>query len=195
MNLDKAACEIKSGAECLKNEGKELNYSLLDFWRWSVSDILSNATRGRFAEFVVATACGVDIHSVRDEWSAYDLITPENVKIEVKSAAYIQSWHQRAYSVISFSTRPAREWAPVTNKLSLTSQRHADVYVFCLLKHLDKASIDPLNMGQWEFYVLLTSDLNNYTRSQYSISLRSLQKLTNPVSYNDLYNVIRDKTR
>lgn len=193
MNLDKTVCEIKSGSECLKNEGKELNYSLLDFWRWSVSDILSNATRGRFAEFVVATACGINIHNVRDEWSAYDLTTPENIKIEVKSAAYIQSWHQKAYSAISFSTRPAREWDVVTNKFSLTSRRHADIYVFCLLIHMDKSTIDPLNMDQWEFYVVLTTELNNYTRSRYSIGLKSLQMLTSAISYNDLHRAICEK--
>ena len=33
-----------------------VNYKVIDFWKWSVSDLVSNATRGRLAEFIVAKA-------------------------------------------------------------------------------------------------------------------------------------------
>ncbi len=33
-------------------------------------------------------------------------------------------------------------------------KRQADVYVFALLSHRDKATLDPLNVAQWEFYIL-----------------------------------------
>ena len=61
---------LKTGDEQLAYNEKPLGFSLLDFWRWSVSDILSNATRGRFAEFIVATAVNTDKTSLRDDWSA-----------------------------------------------------------------------------------------------------------------------------
>lgn len=48
----------RSGGERLCANGETLPFSLLDFWQWSVSDLVSNATRGRFAEFIVATALG-----------------------------------------------------------------------------------------------------------------------------------------
>lgn len=83
--------KIKTGKESLKFNGKNLPSKLSDFWKWSVSDILSNATRGIFAEFIVATATNIDLKIPRDEWAAYDFVTPDNIKIEVKSAAYIQS--------------------------------------------------------------------------------------------------------
>ena len=85
---------LKTGNELFHWKGQSLDISLLDFWRWSVSDLVSNATRGRLAEFIVATALNVPFDQVRDEWGAYDLLTPEGIKVEVKSAAYIQSWYQ-----------------------------------------------------------------------------------------------------
>ena len=60
---------------------------------------------------------------------------------------------------------------------SRESKRQADVYVFALLAHTDKTTIDPFNLDQWRFYVLPTAALDGRTRSQHSITLRSLEKL------------------
>ena len=54
--------------EKLTYNGNNIGYKLINFWQWSVSDILSNATRGRFAEFIVGTAIEFDNAAVRDEW-------------------------------------------------------------------------------------------------------------------------------
>lgn len=181
----------KNGTEDLTFNGQKTEYKLLDFWRWSVSDLLSNATRGRLAEFIVGTAVGLNPDHIRDEWDAYDLKTEDGIKIEVKSAAYIQCWSQKCFSSISFSIKRSVYWDPVTNIESVKSRRHADLYVFCVLKHKDQSSIDPLKMEQWDFYILPTYRLDNYERSQSSITLNSLQKLTDPVSYIDLNNRIQ----
>ncbi len=178
--------EPKTGDEYLTNNGEKTKYNLLKFWSWSVSDILSNATRGRFAEFVVGTAVGLDPEDLRDEWDAYDLITNNGIKIEVKSAAYIQTWNQKKESAISFSIKPTKFWNSETFIEDPEPRRHADLYVFCHLKHRDQATIDPLKMEQWDFYVLPTFKLNQYERSQSSITLNSLIKLTNSISYSEL---------
>jgi hypothetical protein len=180
----------KTGGETVSDNGVNTKYTLLDFWRWSVSDILSNATRGRFAEFVVGTAIGLDPKNLRDEWDAYDLTTDEGIKIEVKSASYIQSWNQTKLSTISFSIKPAKYWDAETNIQRGERKRHADLYVFCLLKHIDKGTIDPLKMEQWEFYILPTYKLDNYKRSQSSITINSLVKLTVPRKYSELKDEI-----
>lgn len=101
-SLDKLTASLKTGEEPLRFNGAPTSFKLIDFWKWSVSNILSNATRGRFAEFIVASATNIDTTQVRDEWAAYDLVTAEAIKIEVKSAAYIQSWFQKSLSKISF---------------------------------------------------------------------------------------------
>src|SRR5688500_3044284 len=95
-------CAPRTGKEKLRIAERTLDLSVLDFWRWSASDLLSNATRGRFAEFIVAHALGISFDEIRDEWGAFDLLTPQGIKVEVKSASYIQSWHQIKESLISF---------------------------------------------------------------------------------------------
>lgn len=188
--LKEIKAEPKTGNEFLTDKGQKTEYNLLDFWRWSVSDILSNATRGRFAEFVVGTAIGLNPENLRDEWDAYDLTTESGIKIEVKSASYIQSWNQKDFSKISFSIKPARYWDAETNMQRGEPKRHADLYVFCHLKHKDQNTIDPLKMEQWDFYVLPTYRLDNYERSQSSITINSLRKLTEPKKYNELKSEI-----
>lgn len=160
-----------------------------------MSDLISNATRGQFAEFIVGTAVGLDPKNVRVEWDSHDLKTTDGTKIEVKSAAYIQTWAQDKFSKISFLIKPARHWETATGSYRGASKRHADVYVFCLLKHQDQATIDPLRMEQWEFYVLPTHRLDSYKRSQTSITLNSLRGLTTPVTYGELRAAIEDAGR
>ena len=63
-----------------------------DFWAWAYSDILNNTDRAVFAKFVVGMALGV-IDTPRVEWDAVDLQYSDKT-IEVKSAAYVQSWHK-----------------------------------------------------------------------------------------------------
>lgn len=192
LNLPPIKATQKTGDEVITNNGAKTEFSLLDFWRWSVSDLVSNATRGILAEFIVGTALGIDMRALRDEWDAYDLITEEGIKIEVKSSAYIQCWDQKKHSAITFSIRKTKSWDYETDTRIKESKRHADIYVFCHLKHTDQETIDPLKMEQWDFYVLPTSRLDNYERSQSSITLNSLRKLTDAKPYSELKSAIVD---
>ena len=190
MSLDHIPPVIKTGNKPLSVNGENIGFTLLDYWKWSASDISSNATRGILAEFLVATATKIDIKNVRNEWDAFDLITPLGIKLEIKSAAYLQSWHQKIFSKISFNIKLARHWDSLTNVLAAEAKRHADVYVFCLLKHEVKQTVNPLNLDHWDFYVLSTHELNNYTRSQHSITINSLQKLTPAISYYEINDAV-----
>lgn len=176
----------KTGVEPLHVNGQPLPVNLLAFWQWSVSDLVSNVSRGRLAEFIVATALGLDISGVRNDWDAFDLTTSAGLKIEVKSAAYLQSWFQPRLTDIVFHTPRTHAWAASTNRFSNESRRQADVYVLALLHHQDKLTIDPLNVAQWTFFVVPTRVLDWRTRSQHSITLPSLQALVQPVQYTDL---------
>jgi len=69
------------------------------------------------------------------EWDSFDLTTPAGLKIEVKSAAYIQSWPQKKLSMIIFQIRKTRSWDEQTNIQSMESKRQADVYVFAFYLH------------------------------------------------------------
>jgi hypothetical protein len=61
---------------------------------------MSNRNRSVFAEFLVGSMLGV-IDEPRREWDAVDLHFRKK-KIEVKSAAYVQSWKQNSPSIIQF---------------------------------------------------------------------------------------------
>lgn len=177
----------KTGLERFHIGGREIGFNLLSFWQWSSSDLVGNTARGRIAEYIVARALGLATDGVREEWAAFDLETPSGIKIEVKSAAYVQSWYQRRLSSIAFATPRTKAWYADTNESSKESKRQADVYVFALLSHKEKATIDPLDLGQWQFYVLPTRTLDARTRSQHSITLKSLERLcSGAVTYADL---------
>ena len=101
LNLPPIRIIRKSGQEPLVyNETSQLSASVLDFWQWSSSDLLSNVTRGVLAEYIVALSLGVN-KKLRQEWDAWDL-TYKGIKIEIKSSAYLQSWKQNDYSKIVF---------------------------------------------------------------------------------------------
>ena len=189
----------KSGDEPLHSNGRSLEIKLLDFWRFSSSDLVSNSTRGVLAEFIVACALGVDLDTVRDEWGAYDLSTTEGITVEVKSAAYIQSWHQKALSPIKFRIPKTQAWNADTGVYELERRRQAQVYVFALLAHTDKPTIDPLNVNQWKFYVLPTSILDTHVGHQKEITEKRLEALAGqPINYDELreavISAIRKKT-
>lgn len=175
--LGKLSVQPRRGDEPIHDDGVPLGPRLFDFWRWSTSDLVSNVVRGIFAEFLIAQALGIDTSGVRDSWAAFDLLTPDGVRVEVKSAAYVQSWWQRRLSPVSFAVRRTRAWSAETGLMAADAARQADVYVFALLAHADKASIEPLNVEQWRFFVVPTAVLDARTRSQHSITLASLRRL------------------
>ncbi|MER2605374.1 MAG: hypothetical protein ABTQ29_06060 [Siculibacillus sp.] len=166
----------KTGSEPLTHLGRSIGHSVLDFWRWSVSDLVSNATRGVLAEFIVGAALGVDFSRVRDEWQAWDLTAPNGLKIEVKSAAYVQSWAQERPSRISFSIKGTKPQNFKAGEV-VEAVHHSDVYVFCLLATTEPETIDPLALEQWRFYAVATSLIDGYRRSRHSITLPSLDGL------------------
>lgn len=191
-NLRRIAAKRKSGSEQFHGDGVSRDFDLLSFWQWSTSDLVSNATRGKLAEYIVARALGLGTSGVRDEWAVYDLETPEGIKVEVKSAAYLQSWHQRQFSPIVFRTPATRAWDAETSILDVEAKRQADVYVFAVLTTQCKDTIDPMDLDQWRFFVVPTTALNSRTRSQHSITLKSLQELAGDwVELDDLAERVR----
>jgi hypothetical protein len=184
---------LKTGNEKFVCNDKPSNNSMLDFWRWSFSDMVSNAARGVLAEFVVATATNINTNVPRDEWATFDLTTPDGIKLEIKSAAYLQTWFQNKPSTISFDISPTKKWDYETNKHEPNHKGHADVYVFCLLHHKDKVTVNPLNMNQWEFYVVETKKINDEKPTQKSIGINGLKEMTDAVSYDELNEEVKYK--
>jgi hypothetical protein len=190
-DLPPIKARIKTGQETFTGmrKGKLI---LKDFWQWSLSDLVSNATRGILAEFLVASALGLN-KGVRNEWGPYDLKTETGIKIEVKSSAYIQWWYQHKVSNITFNIRPTSSWDYKTNRFTKEKKRQADVYVFCLLHHKDKKTINPMDLSQWMFYIVSTKKLDKDCLNNKTISLSRLKKFNPKVcSFHGLKEAIEN---
>lgn len=131
--------------------------SVLDFWCWAFSDLKANNIRGIFAEWLVAKLLDIDA-PVRDSWAAWDLETPEGVRIEVKTGAYLQSWEQKGPSKIVFSGLRGQTWEPL-NGYSGTATCNADLYVFCVQTEKDPDKWSALDLSQWRFYIMTRSQI------------------------------------
>lgn len=183
--------EQKDGAERFHMSGSGVDFALLDYWRWSGSDLVNNVARGILAEYVVARALKVSTTGVRNEWAEFDLETPSGIKIEVKSSAYIQSRSQKRLSAISFGTPKTHSWSPESG-YSPDLKHQADIYVFALLKHQCQETIDPLDLDQWEFYVLATVELEAREGNPKQISLSELRRRTSSVTYHGLVGAVQE---
>ncbi len=174
-NLKAIEVKLKNGAEKFHRNGLEEKFSVLDFWSWSTSDLVINITRGIVAEFIVAKALDAK-EQVRIEWAPFDITTREEISVEVKSAAYFQSWDQEKLSTIQFNYEKTTPLDEKNGGYRGEVRRVAQVYVFALLSEKeDKSKVDPLNLERWRFYVVPTKSLENRKRSQQSITLHSLE--------------------
>lgn len=168
----------KTGNEPLTFNGKGVGLCLRDFWSWGFSDLLDNTLRGSYAEFIVAAALGIDLSATRVNWEPWDL-TMQDIRVEVKSSSYLQTWEQDRPSAIKFSIRPSMPWTSESG-YSGELRRPSDVYVFCVYTEKDAAQANPMRLDDWEFYVVPTKKLDSSCGAQKSIALSSLLQL-NPI--------------
>ena len=172
------------------NGGESLGMTMLDFWKYQYSNIYD--MQEYIAEFIVGKALEIDEPMNRDGWTLWD-IDYQGKRIEVKQTSYYHTWQEKiANGKISqqrtFSITPAF----TRYKDSTTSyERQNDIYVFCLNIGTNEEESYPLDMANWEFYVVPTSVINeNCTPSQKSISLGKVRKLAPLTKYEELKNVI-----
>ena len=174
---------LKTGTEPFRSGSQALQatVTVLDYWRWSGSDLMNNRERSILGEFLVAMALGLE-KEPRLEWNGYDL-KMDKLKIEIKTSSAKQSWPQSKPSSIRFDIAPKKyAWDAETDTTDYELKRHADVYVFCEL-HGD----DPLDTDGWTFYVVSTAVLNQRLPNQKSIGVKPLMNFHPTVStYADL---------
>lgn len=149
-----------------------------DFWSWAFSDLLNNTQRGVMAEFLVYSALRSEHPDfptqIRKDWLPFDMISPSGRRIEVRSAAYLQSWTTDFFSQIQYDIAPKLAWDG--KNYAAEAKWNCDLFVFCLYTALtrDRSILD---LDLWEFYVLPTSVLNSKIPKQKTIALSSLLKL------------------
>lgn len=164
-----------SGNEKLTLSNGDNIATLNEFWSWAYSDLSGNSVRGVLAEFIVG--CALELKNTdRILWDKYDLVTKEGITVEVKSSGYLQTWHQKNLSKLVFGIRPTYAWDDETNTYDNSQKRQADVYVFCVHKHKEQETINPLLVSQWDFYLMPSVLLNKKFGNQKSATLSSLIK-------------------
>ena len=189
-----------TGNEKFIFKDKDLGKTMLNFWSWAYSDLTRNVNRGAFAEFVVREAMNTQCRNTpprtdfRVSMDAYDLLSPDGIRVEVKSSAYIQAWESEHPARISFRIAPAKSLDSSGN-YSADSQycRHSDVYVFCVWTAMSREQ-NILDLSLWDFYVIATKTLDQKVPNQKTITFQSLLSLQpRKVDYFGLYEAIRSE--
>lgn len=158
-----------------------------DFWRFALSDLRMNNARGYLAEWLVAQALGMrEIHCV--EWDDVDLLL-DRIPIEVKSSAYLQAWDQRQLSTIQFTGLQGTRYRNRSGYDPAGKRFKAHVYVFCVQTARTHAEYHPLDVTQWDFYVVRRSQL--VALGQKSVGLVALCKLVDvPTPWDQLRDAV-----
>jgi hypothetical protein len=156
---------------------------VIDFWRWAFSDLRDNTLRGALAEWIVGLALGC-VDGVRPAWDNHDLLY-EGIPVEVKSAAYLQSWPTKRHSRITFGRLSGRAWDEEAGKRGPAPTFHADVYVFAVQTAREHAGFDPLDVSQWAFWVAPRAAVEELGFR--SLSLATVQRICDdPLGFDDL---------
>ena len=195
--------KLYNGDEHLSFRGQELPYSIIQYWRLNLSELLLSITRGGFAEFLVLCALnsgGFDcINQLKSGIEPWDIdgpkITigkePRESHIEVKCTASIQLDTPPEKEPISLS--PTKLKFNIAKKKNqslsdLTPKRNNDMYVFAHYTAQRKTD-DILNLDFWEFYTFPTFRIEEdpSLEKQNTISIWRLRQLgVEPVHFDGL---------
>jgi len=180
--MPKEGLEVKGSDELMHGVTVE------DFWLWGFSDLRMNIVRGVLAEFLVFKAVCATVPETRSVWDNFDVKSPEDIKIEVKSSGYCQSWPQREPSKIGFSGLTGLRWDP-DEGWSKEREVRADVFVFAVQTCKDPAKYEPLNVEQWEFYVVTGDEIRD--RDTRAVGVEFLrEQASGPKRYEELRQAI-----
>ncbi len=151
--------------------GKGIDLTMNDFWRWSYSDLNNNALLSMLAKFIVASSL-----EITSNGTTCCLISKDGYKIEVKSAAYIQTLDAECPDHVSFSIAPIKQSGRMADEELDFIQQSSDVSIFCIYK-AQTSDETPLDLDLWDFYVLQTKTLRNKKPALKTITLPSLMQM------------------
>lgn len=183
-----------NGEDIIINEDGNDISTVSDYWKWAHTNIMDNAERGVFAEYLVSKA--VKSKSVvRENWAKYDVVSEEGITIEVKTSAYLQTWGQNDLSSVRFGVAKTQGYDIETNSYEQEKKRQAQVYVFCLYAEKEQDNINVLDMAQWEFYVLKAQAINESIKYKdyKSLGLNAIVELgAKKCSYEKIHQTIKE---
>lgn len=194
-----------TGEEQFTDNEQPIGISMLDFWKFECSNVYD--LQDEVSEFIVTSALGLTKAFNKDSWTRWDISYPyknDIVKIEVKTTSYYHSWQtekseikeQRAFGIAKSNSKydeRAKVLAGEMDKVSGENvlERPSDLYVFCLNTGRNRKDAFPLEMKNWEFYIVSTAYINSTFKEQKSVSLTRLKKLgIKPVPYSEIKNTV-----
>lgn len=170
-------------------DGERIGVTLGDFWSWGYSVLLNNKARGVLAEFIVAKALKLDSPG-HEPWASFDFITSAGATLEVKSTAYLQAWNQKELSRPLWQGLRSRQTEMASDgSWSIAGEQtaKADVYVLCLFTATEHADANPMEMDQWDFWLVPGKDISSDT-----IGISAVEARYQRVSYSNLREALAD---
>jgi len=166
----------------------ELDFGILDFWKSKYSNIYN--MQEVIAEFLIEKALGIDKAQNTDYWTLYDILY-RKYRIEVKQTSYYHPWNENSKisNIRRFKITKANskyDSKDFENKF----ERQNDIYVFCLNTGETKETSNPMNLDNWEFYVVATKIINEECKNNKTISLNKVRKICKKISYNEIKETI-----
>ena len=136
------------GWETFSDNGRPLlrPTNVEEYWAWAHGNLAMNVERGLVAEYLVRHALELR-DGPRDHWTEEIDLKVEGGTIQVKSAAFMQSWEQSMDSKPQFTLK--------LDKLN------CDLFIFAVW--WPQGGVRPgtpvsiIDVGQWQFY-LITGD-------------------------------------
>jgi hypothetical protein len=161
--------------------------SVVDFWQWAFSDILTNINRAVFGECLVGRALGLTHGKTRRTWDYVDF-EYEGHAIEVKSTGFSQRWEAGKTHTNSFDIEakiPTRFRRPSPDK-DAVPERSGEVYVFAVFNSgaadIDSEAVEDVDseavtdISKWGFYVFPRSELDERWPNQKKVSFNVVKK-------------------
>ena len=179
-----------NGTEKFEFNGKDLGFDFKDYWQFHYSNI--HDLQDTIAEFIVAKALGIEHAQNVEYWTLWD-ITYRKKRIEVKETSYYHSFNAegKVSKIRTFSIAKAN--GSYDEQVSGNKEfcRQNDIYVFCLNTGDTKATSYPLNLNNWEFYIVPTDFLNKHCENQKTISLNRIKSFGfKPLNYDQIKDEI-----
>lgn len=179
-----------TGNEKFIFDDKELEFGILDFWKYKYSNVWN--IQEYIAEFLIEKALGLEKSQNTDSWTLYD-INYRNKRIEIKETSFYHPWNengnisnQRVFGITMANS--SYENSLEENKF----ERQNDLYVFCLNIGTTKEESNPMNINNWEFYVAPTKIINDTCGNNKTISLGKVKNIAKQVDYFDIKKYIDD---
>ena len=180
------------GNEKFIYNNKELEFGILDFWKYKYSNVWN--MQEYIAEFLIEKALGLE-KSIQGQKKILDELAylTQVKRIEIKETSYYHPWNengkisnQRVFGITMANS--SYENSVEENKF----ERQNDLYVFCLNTGQNKKESNPMDIKNWEFYIVSTNIINNLCGKNKTISLGKVKNIAEQVDYFEIKNYIDD---